>query len=156
VQSSLGIVLYFSRRYDDAVTQLKRTLELEPRNTAAVLALGVTYEEMGKPQEALAVFDHTEFGDSPYAARAYAKLGRRDDAIRVLNGFIKRGGVFDPQSVALAYFALDDKERGFQWLTRAIDERAGYVPWANVQPGFDGIRDDPRFKALIARLKLPG
>ena len=26
---------------------------------------------------------------------------------------------------------------------------------ANVSPAFDGIRDDPRFKALVARLKLP-
>jgi hypothetical protein len=44
---------------------------------------------------------------------------------------------------------------GFQWLTSAFDQRAGYVPWANVNPAFDEVRSDPRFKALVARLNLP-
>jgi serine/threonine-protein kinase len=57
--------------------------------------------------------------------------------------------------VAIAYFALGDKDRGFEWLTRAFDQRSGYIPWAKVQPSFDGIRSDPRFQALVARLKLP-
>ena len=57
--------------------------------------------------------------------------------------------------MAIAYFALRDKDRGFEWLTKAFDQRAGYLPAAKVQPAFDGIRDDPRFKALVARLKLP-
>jgi hypothetical protein len=57
--------------------------------------------------------------------------------------------------MAISYFALGDKDRGFEWLTKAFDQRSGYVPWANVLPAFDGVRSDPRFKALVARLKLP-
>jgi hypothetical protein len=57
--------------------------------------------------------------------------------------------------VAIAYFALGDNDRGFEWLTQVFEQRAGYVPWAKVNPAFDGVRDDPRFKALVARLKLP-
>ena len=154
IQSDYGIALFFARKYEDALSQLKRALELEPRNYAAILMLGVTYGAMGKPQEALATLDRPEFRESPYIARAYALLGRRDDALRVLNDVVKRGGAFDLQHVAIAYFALGDKDRGFEWLTKAFDQRSGYVPWANVQPAFDGIRDDPRFKALVARLKL--
>jgi len=155
IHGSFGIVLYVARRYDDALAQLKRTLELEPRNTAAVQMMGATYIQLRKPAEALAVFDRPEFRESPYIARVYALLGRRDDALRVLNGVIKRGGSFDTQAVAQAYFALGDNDLGFQWLTKAFDQHSGYIPWANVQPAFDGIRDDPRFKALVARLKLP-
>jgi tetratricopeptide (TPR) repeat protein len=117
--------------------------------------LGSAYEAMGRPQEALAVFDRPEFRESPQIAEVYARLGRREDALRVLNGLVKRGGALDLQVMARAYFALGDKERGFEWLTKAFDQRSGFISIANVNPAFDGIRDDPRFKALVARLKLP-
>jgi tetratricopeptide (TPR) repeat protein len=119
--------------------------------------LGLIYEALAQPQEALAVFDRPEFRESPYIAylaQMYARLGRRDDALKVLNGLVQRGGV-DPVTVASAYFALGDKERGFEWLTKAFDQRSASAPYANVFPPFDGVRSDPRFKALIARLKLP-
>jgi hypothetical protein len=103
----------------------------------------------------LAVFDRPELREFPYIAWAYAGLGRRDDALKVLNGLAQRGGGGDLQGMAISYFALGDKDRGFEWLTKAFDQRSGYVPWANVLPAFDGVRSDPRFKALVARLKLP-
>ena len=153
--SQYGTVLYFGRRYEDALAATKRALELEPRNSAAMIILGLIYQALGRPQEALAVFDGPELRESPYMALAYAWLGRRDDALRVLDRLEKGAGAFDLQAMALAYVVLGDKERGFEWLTRAFDQRSGYVPFANVLPGFDPIRSDPRFKALVARLKLP-
>jgi TolB-like protein len=149
-----GNTLYLARKYEDAVPHLKRAIELEQRSTAAV-TLAAAYEAWGKPEEALAVFDRPDFRESPYIADVYARLGRRDEALRVLNGVIKRGGAFDLQQMAVAYFALGDKDRGFEWLTKALDQRSGRVAYANVLPAFDGVRSDPRFKALVARLKLP-
>ena len=150
-----GNTLFWARRYEDAVPRLKRALELEPRSIAAMTTLGAAYQMLGRPQEALAVFDRTEFRESPYIAVAYAGLGRREDALRVLNGLVKRGKPFDLQVMAIAYFALGDKDRGFEWLTKAFDQRSGFISAANINPGFGGVRDDPRFKALVARLRLP-
>jgi eukaryotic-like serine/threonine-protein kinase len=154
-QYTHGVVLYLARRYEDALAPLKRAIELEPRNYPAVVALGAVYVALDQPQKALAVYDRAEFRESPYIAWTYALLGRRDDALRVLNGVVKRGEASDPEALAVAYFAMKDKERGFEWLAKAFDQRSGFVPYANVQPAFEGVRDDPRFKALVARLKLP-
>jgi eukaryotic-like serine/threonine-protein kinase len=153
--NTLGIVLYSARRYDEALAQLNRSIDLDPRNFAATLMVGIILETLGKPQQALAVFDRPDFRESPYIARAYALAGRRDDARRVLSGLVERGGAFDLHEAAIAYFALGDTDRGFEVLTEAFDQRAGYVPWAKVQPALDGVRDDPRFEALVARLGLP-
>jgi hypothetical protein len=117
---------------------------------------------LGRPEEALAVFDRPEFREDPQLAGVYARLGRREDALRVLNGLVKQGRAVnkqgwpvDPQVMAIAHFALGDKDRGFEWLTKAFDQRSDFISIANVSPAFDGIRHDPRFKALVARLKLP-
>ena len=92
---------------------------------------------------------------TPHIAEVYALLGRREDALRVLNLLVKRGRPVNLQVMARAYFALGDKDRGFEWLTKAFDQRSDFISIANVSPAFDGIRDDSRFNALIARLKLP-
>jgi len=155
MQSSFGIVLYFAGRYDDALSRFRQSIDLEPRNYGANLMLGVTYEALGKPHEALAFFDRPDIRDGPYMAGAHALIGRRDDALKILNGFVRQGTRGNLQEVAIAYFALGDKARGFEWLTKAFDQHDGYVPWAKVNPAFDDVRDDPRFTALVARLKLP-
>ena len=74
----------------------------------------------------------------------------------VLNYLVKQGGGPDFQEVALVYFALGEKDRGFEWLMKAFDQRQSYVTWAKVNPLFsDSVRLYPRFKALVARLNLP-
>jgi serine/threonine-protein kinase len=150
-----GNVLFWARKYEDAVSRLKRAIDLEPRHLGAMSVLGSAYVSLGRLQDALAVLDRPEFRERPKIADLYARLGRREDALRVLNGLVKRGGALDLQLMALAYFSLGDKDRGFEWLTKAFDQRSGFIAFANVSPAFDGIRDDPRFKALVARLKLP-
>ncbi len=154
-QFNYGAVLYFARKYEDALAPLKRAIELEPRNDGAIIMLGVVYEGLGRTQEALALFDRPGYRESPYIATAYALLGRRDNTLKVLNKVVKRGGAFDLQEMAVAYFALGDRDRGFEWLTKAFDQRQAFVSWAKVNPVFDAVRDDSRFKDLVARLKLP-
>ena len=61
----------------------------------------------------------------------------------------------DSRNLALAHAWLGDKDRAFEWLTKAFDARATYVEWAKVSPLFDVFRGDPRFDALLARLHLP-
>jgi tetratricopeptide (TPR) repeat protein len=150
-----GNALFWARRYEDSVSRQKRALDLEPHHIGAMSMLAAAYEMLGRPQEALAVIDRPEFRESPAIAEVYARLGRREDALTVLNGLVTRGKRFDPQVVAIAYFALADKDRGFAWLTKGFDHRSGFIAMANRNPAFDSVRDDPRFKALVARLKLP-
>jgi hypothetical protein len=82
----------------------------------------------------------------------YARLGRRDDALKVL---AQINSDTDPYNVAQVYFALGDLDRGFEWMSKAIDKRQGLARWLNVTPAFDAVRSDPRFAALVARMKLP-
>jgi hypothetical protein len=56
--------------------------------------------------------------------------------------------------VAVCYFRLGEKDKGFEWLDRSYfnGEKIGYyVKWA---PEVDGVRTDPRYLDLLKRLGL--
>jgi hypothetical protein len=60
-----------------------------------------------------------------------------------------------PFQVALVYVGLDDMDRAFEWLDRAIEARAWEAPMIKANPIFERIRSDPRFPALLGRIGLP-
>ena len=101
----------------------------------------------------MAALDRQEFRESPLLAYAFASTGRRDEALGMLKTLTKSS--FDFETIALTYFALGENDRGFEWLTRAFDERQPLISYARWDRRLDSLRSDPRFRALVARLKLP-
>jgi hypothetical protein len=58
------------------------------------------------------------------------------------------------QTAALAAH-LEEKDDAFQFLERAFDERSFWMPFLNVDPLFDSLRADPRFRDLLGRIGFP-
>lgn len=154
VEGSYGQALYLGRRYDQGLAHFQRSATLNPQTLFFKPYLARTYQQMGKPLDALAVLDRAEFRNSPPLALAYAALGRRVDAMKILAGFPKDAP--DPYGISLAYFSLGNKDLGFEWLTRAFDQRQLFLSMAKFDPALDSVRSDSRLQALVARLKLPG
>jgi serine/threonine protein kinase/tetratricopeptide (TPR) repeat protein len=148
-----GVVLYLARRYDAAVMHTKRAIELEPQTRGAYGILALSYQQLGKVEDALAALDRPEFGGSGALGVAYARAGRRAEALEIANNLSRSKS--DPFNAARIYFALGDDDRGFERLTNAFDVRQGLVRWAKVNPDFDRVRSDPRFQVLVARLRIP-
>jgi len=59
-----------------------------------------------------------------------------------------------PFDVALAYVGLGDYDQAFAWLEKAYDERARAMLSLKVNPLLDPLRSDPRFGALIRRMRI--
>jgi len=155
VQFTYGLVLYGMRAYGDAESRLRRAIELEARNYPAHFVLAQLLEKTGKSADAVTLLDRPEFRNFAPLGLAYASAGRRVEALRIVQTLTKPGSHPDGRTIALIYFALGDEDRGFQWLTRAFDERQLLVRFAKFEPVFDSVRSDPRFQALVARLKIP-
>jgi serine/threonine protein kinase/tetratricopeptide (TPR) repeat protein len=158
-QSSYGRTLYRARRYDEAIPHLRRAIELDPRAGVNSARLADVFEKTGKLQEAILI-RHQAVERSPdnsyylsSLARAYALAGNYREA-RTWLAKANRAKVPNAASIALAYFALGEKDRGFEWLTKAVDDRAFVMFW-KIDPTFDSVRSDRRFQALVARLKIP-
>ena len=102
--------LFQSRRYDEAIRELRSFLALDPGDPTALWFLGFVLIAKDEPGEAI-----------PLLEKAAAHAGRRDDALRVLAELKKRrsAGYIPAAAFVNAYFGLNDKEEAFVWLEKA-------------------------------------
>jgi TolB-like protein/DNA-binding winged helix-turn-helix (wHTH) protein/Tfp pilus assembly protein PilF len=162
-QMNVGVILYFARRYDDAVVAIRETLDLAPDFGPAHVMLGRIYLAKGMPDGAVEEMARARglMGRRPDVltpyAYALARAGRQREARAMLNGLrdLSKPGVAAPVRVALVHIALGETDRAFEWLEKAIEARDWQMGLLNVEPAFDPLRSDPRFAALVERVGLP-
>jgi hypothetical protein len=59
-----------------------------------------------------------------------------------------------PDGLASYYSVVGDHPRALDWLERAYQQRDGTLVWIKVHPRLDGLRGEPRFRELLAKMKL--
>jgi TolB-like protein/Tfp pilus assembly protein PilF len=155
-------ILFQSRRYDEAMQELRSVLAVRPDDSAALWFLGFVLIANNQPNEAIPVLEKT-FSVSGHSSavigvliRAYAHAGRRADALRLLAELKKRkqAGYVPAAAFVNAYLGLGDNEEAFAWLEQGYKEHSNILQWLKVHPYFDPLRDDPRFRDLVHRVGL--
>jgi len=53
------------------------------------------------------------------------------------------------------YSSLHEKNRAFEWLEKAYQERSGWLLELKIDPVWDPLRSDPRFQDLMRRVGIP-
>ena len=156
-----GLALYFSHRYTEAVEQFRKALTLNPAHAAAHAGLGVACIHKGSYARGIAELELAQKLTQGLGrvradlAYAYAVSGNRDKALEILNQFLAQ---FKPSSfpalmIAEIYIGLADKDRAFEWLHKAVDQKDLSV-FLKSDPLYDPLRKDPRFSALLRRTNL--
>ena len=157
----LGQALYEAHRYDESLQVLLKAIEQEPNSYTASNSLANTYAQKGMFRESIGALDRVPrnpAGDPMMQAPlgyAYAKLGKKRDAERVLKAMesASQGKYVSGYFVAWVCVGLGRNDEAFQWLEEA-DRQGDYnLTWLGVEPTFDPIRPNPRFAPQ--RLGLP-
>lgn len=86
---------------------------------------------------------HGRLGDQMQARRALGKLER-----------LNQRGPLDPLCVAVAYIGMDNKGQAMAWLQKAYLEHASGLTALKVDPTYDPLRGDARFRALLHGVRL--
>jgi TolB-like protein len=146
-------------RFDDAFNAAKRTMEIDPDYIYFEPALALVYREQGKLKEALEIYERLEqTRNQPTAGLAitYARLGRNDDARRVVNQLVDRANryYFPGEQIAAVYAALGDNDNAFLWLNRAIDEHSPTLAQIAFAREYRALRSDPRFNEVLSRIGI--
>jgi tetratricopeptide (TPR) repeat protein len=153
-----GLVLLHTGEYDRSIETLLETLELDPSFALAQSTLSSAYAAKGMYGKAVEVAERLA-GTDPASvnkatlALAYARAGRRQDALRILEEV--RGYANYPLSVANVYAALGEADAAFEWLEKAYVRRSMPLTWFRTAPASDLIRSDPRFQDLLRRMGFP-
>ncbi len=153
---------YLARRYDGAMEQSRNTVDLDPNFAAAHLILGESYVQQGKHKEGLDELQKAASlsGGSPlYTAQVGVSLalaGEKKEALRVIRELrdISTKRYVSPYGIAQIYAALNDKEQTYNWLETAYRDRAVWMSYLAVDPVFDSIRSEARFRDLLHRVGL--
>ncbi len=160
----LGGLYCGSHQYDLAIEQWRRTLDIDPNFWMAHQDLGGVYAHQHKYREALQEFEKaaTFSGNSSYAlgylGYGYAVSGRRSDAEKKIEQLkrLSQQTYVPALSIAVIYTGLSEKDRTFEWLDKAYEQREGWLTWYFLfDPEFDSLRSDPRYADLLRRMGLP-
>jgi serine/threonine-protein kinase len=88
---------------------------------------------------------------------AYAIAGMRTEATKILDDLMapqQTEHYVPPYSVALIHIALGNKQKAFEWMDRAFQERDESFIHLRVDPRLDDLRSDPQFIDLLRRINL--
>ena len=149
-----------ARRYDEAIAQLRRTLALDGNFSYAHWNLGEALYLKGDVNGAIAEYEKAAaLDDDPEVlallGRAYAETGKKEKALEILQKLKETDEHHYVRSYlfTILYIGLGEKEKAIDYLERARDKyETADTTWIKVDPLFDPLRDEPRFRQLVARM----
>jgi len=168
----LGAVRLLARDYDGGLDEARALLELDPASCWPPLLTGLAYRQK--------YFEESQHGRlrPDFAEKAIAShrravelvpgaphflawlgfalgvCGRRDEARGVLEQLCRSEHYILPSTFGHMHLGLGEVDAAFEWFDRAVEERDQNMTFILSYPHFDAIRDDPRFAALVRKMKL--
>jgi tetratricopeptide (TPR) repeat protein len=154
-----AVILYLARRYEDCVERCRRTLELDPYSASAHFTLGLSYERLNRPEQAVEAY---------ITPLTFSEKNR--DLVASLRAAAQRGGLKgfwerrlqallqEPDvrtfSVASAYMRLGNHDQALAWLEKLYAERGAWIRALKTRAEWDPLRADPRFQDLLRRANM--
>jgi len=157
---SLGWRFYMAKQYDQAIAQLKNTIEMDPSFILPHIVLGQCYEQQKQYDLAISELEKAASmsHDSPPVlaslGHTYAVAGRTQDAYRLLGQLRSESEkqYVSPFYIALLYVGLGGHGQAIDWLEKAYADRSNNVIFLAVDPQFDRLRSEPQFQSLLSRI----
>jgi serine/threonine-protein kinase len=153
-------VLFYARRYQEAIAVLDEVLQLDERADNARTFRARAYLHSGQKELALAerlklrASGARAPGSAGDVGQALAMLGRLEEARAELRRLVEleKQQYVPALDIATVCASLDEREEAIRWLERALADRSTNVAFLGQDPAFDALRDDPRFIAIVERI----
>jgi tetratricopeptide (TPR) repeat protein len=154
-KGDLAFQYYFMRQPEKAI----ETVLKEKASDPFMMILALSYEMLGRREESLAAIRKVTATGAMrrgFVGALLARLGKRAEAEGILAEMKAQKGYVPAFPLALVNLGLGDRDETFRYLEKAYDDRStAMYDWLSTDPQWSVLRDDPRFKDLMRRLRLP-
>ncbi len=157
-------VYYHRRDYKSLIDASQKSVAVNPDQWSSHYFLAVGQEGAGQFAKAIPEYQKAvEMSQNDTdalagLAHAYAASGRRAEARKILEELNRqtRTGYVSPYMVATIHAGMGEREKAFEFLERAYQERSPDIPYfLKADLRVDVLRADPRFQDLLRRVGLP-
>ena len=160
VNSFLAWDWYLKRDYDRCLVVSNQAMQILPDFWVPHLTAGMCYFIKAQYPEAIQEFEKAKAMNPeatfPMAGvgMSYAMWGKKAEARKVVGDMesLSKQKYVSPIFIGLVYNALGERDAEFQWYAKAYEDRSEYLLWLSLDPIFDGVRQDPRFVALVKQV----
>lgn len=168
----VGVMLFFAGRANECIQHQQHWLATVPKPSGAEHELSFAQKILGRAQEILGrhaqavecylrelalhrvpgpVIEQQRMAFNQGGWTGFWRV--RIDALQAL--WAQDGQPwFIPYEIALAYARLGETDRVFEWLNRLYDARCSILVWLKIEPLLNSVRNDPRYRELLGRLRL--
>jgi hypothetical protein len=80
--------------------------------------------------------------------------GQREKSLKIISDLQTQPKRFSKEHIAMIYTYLGEKKEALTWLERAYNEHSIYLIIFVFDPLFDPLRSEPRFQALLKKMRL--
>src|ERR1051325_2346810 len=154
---NLARVLYYAGKRDEAEAAGRKMAELQPSAASSHRWQVLASIERGDGETALreAQLEPDEGFRAFELALAHYIRGDRKAADAALADLVAHGREGFAYQIAEVYALRGEKDTAFEWLQIAFDNHDGGMLSLLVDPVLRGLRDDARYKNLVAKVGLP-
>ncbi|MGH7712093.1 MAG: protein kinase domain-containing protein [Gemmatimonadaceae bacterium] len=155
----VGIAYTFAREYEKAAAQLERAIAMEPGFLHAHSWLADAYMGLGRYDDAVRIAEEAyalSQNALPFRgllAGVYGRVGRDAEARAMINEVVRSADA-PPFFMALLHLTIREHEQVYAWLDRGVRERGDLMHSLRTTPWFITEWKDPRFAALLERMRL--
>ena len=155
---NLARVLFYAGKLDEADSAARKAAELQPTGAGSHRFQVLIAAQRGDREAALReaqLEPDPRFRRFELAVAHYVR-GDREAADAALADLIANAREGFAYQIAEVYALRGEKDKAFEWLQTAFDDRDAGMLGLLVDPLLRGLRDDPRYKNLLVKLGLPG
>ena len=156
-QFNLARVLFYAGKLDEADAAGRKMAELQPSSSSSHRWQVLVAVQRGDGETALreAQLEPDDGFRRFELALAHYVRGDRKAADAALADLVATGREGLAYQIAQVYAVRGETDKAFEWLQIAFDNHDGGMLSLSVDPLLRGLRDDPRYKNLLAKLGLP-